>query len=353
EMLRANHAQGVKKIFITDDNFARNKNWEAIFDRIIKLREEDGLKFSFIIQVDTLCHRIERFVEKAGRAGVNRVFIGLENINPDNLIGAKKKQNRITEYRSMLQAWKAIRAITYCGYIIGFPNDTPDRVLSDIEIIKRELPVDLIDFFILTPLPGSEDHKVLAAKGVAMDPDMNNYDTEHVTTAHPLMGTAEWLNLYKQAWDAFYTADHVHTIMRRAAACGMKPKKIKKLLLSFYGSQVIEGVHPLQGGIFRLKYRKDRRPGFEVESAVRFYPALAREILWKAARFYSLNRKYEKILKRVERGRQTDLQDDIALKPVSNEDLVQLRIFKTNQTAQKAAEREYRRAVRCLPQPAE
>ena len=142
-------------------------------------------------RVDTLCHRIANFVEKAGRAGVNRVFIGLENINPDNLLGAKKKQNRITEYRAMLQAWKGIGAITYCGYIIGFPNDTPQRVLRDIEIMKRELPVDLVEFFCLTPLPGSEDHKVLAAKGVPMDPDMNNYDTEHVTTGHPLMSAEE------------------------------------------------------------------------------------------------------------------------------------------------------------------
>ena len=39
-----NWAQGVKRFFITDDNFARNKDWEAIYDRIIKLREEDGMK---------------------------------------------------------------------------------------------------------------------------------------------------------------------------------------------------------------------------------------------------------------------------------------------------------------------
>ena len=76
------------------------------------------------------------------------MFIGLENISPDNLIAAKKKQNRITEYRTMLQAWKAVRAITYCGYIIGFPNDTPERVIRDIEIIKRELPVDFLEFFL-------------------------------------------------------------------------------------------------------------------------------------------------------------------------------------------------------------
>ena len=53
-------------------------------------------------------------------------FIGLENISPDNLLAAKKRQNKITEYRKMLLAWKAARVITYCGYILGFPNDTPE-----------------------------------------------------------------------------------------------------------------------------------------------------------------------------------------------------------------------------------
>ena len=80
-----------------------------------------------IIQVDTLCHRLPNFIEKAARAGVKRVFIGLENINPDNLVAAKKKQNKITEYRKMLLAWKNVGVITYAGYILGFPNDTPER----------------------------------------------------------------------------------------------------------------------------------------------------------------------------------------------------------------------------------
>jgi len=69
KILRDNNALGIKKFFITDDNFARNKNWEAIFDRIIKLRQEEGMMFSFIIQVDTMCHKIENFVTKAGIAG--------------------------------------------------------------------------------------------------------------------------------------------------------------------------------------------------------------------------------------------------------------------------------------------
>jgi hypothetical protein len=44
---------------------------------------------------------------------------------------------------------------------LGFPTDTPVSIARDIEIIKKELPVDILEFFCLTPLPGSEDHKNL------------------------------------------------------------------------------------------------------------------------------------------------------------------------------------------------
>ena len=42
EIIRANAAQGVTNFFVTDDNFARNRNWESILDRIISLRENEG-----------------------------------------------------------------------------------------------------------------------------------------------------------------------------------------------------------------------------------------------------------------------------------------------------------------------
>ena len=51
--------------------------------------------------------------------------------------------------------------MTYAGYILGFPGDTPASIERDIGIIQRELPIDLLEFFILTPLPGSADHKKL------------------------------------------------------------------------------------------------------------------------------------------------------------------------------------------------
>src|SRR5580765_2881910 len=42
-IIRENVAQGLRSFFITDDNFARNKDWEAILDRLIQLREVEKL----------------------------------------------------------------------------------------------------------------------------------------------------------------------------------------------------------------------------------------------------------------------------------------------------------------------
>jgi hypothetical protein len=341
QIVRANHAQGVRKFFITDDNFARNRNWEPIFDRLIELREE-GIRLNLMIQVDTLCHRIPGFVEKAGRAGVNRVFIGLENINPDNLAAAKKKQNRITEYRAMLQAWKAIGALTYAGYIIGFPHDTPARLKRDVDIIKRELPVDLLEFFYLTPLPGSEDHQTLHRNGVWMEPDLNNYDTEHVTTHHPLMSADEWRLAYREAWRTYYDLDHVETLMRRAVACGKGARKIGLMALWFYGCIAIEGVHPLQGGLFRRKYRTDRRPGLPLESPFVFYPRYALEIVSKHACLLALAWRYDRIRRRVVADPAASAYRDQALTPVTDDETGTLEIFNATDSAKAAVEKARR-----------
>jgi hypothetical protein len=280
-LVRLNWGQGVHKFFITDDNFARNQEWEAIFDRLIELREKGGIPLGLMIQVDTLCHKIENFIAKAKRAGVTRVFIGLENVNPDNLTAAKKRQNKITEYRKMLLAWKAQGIITLAGYILGFPADTPDSIRRDIAIIRRELPLDVIEFFCLTPLPGSEDHQILWKKGVPMEPDLNAYDVEHVCTAHAKMSKAEWAAIYREAWSLYYTPEHMKTLLRRAAATGVPMGSLLKLLVSFATMVRLENLHPLQSGVLRLKHPSERRPGLPRERVWVFWPRFVWETLYK------------------------------------------------------------------------
>ncbi|MGZ9020791.1 MAG: B12-binding domain-containing radical SAM protein [Rhodoplanes sp.] len=317
-IVRANAAQNITRFFITDDNFARNKNWEPILDRLIELREKDGFRIRLMLQVDTLCHRIPGFIEKAARAGCTAVFIGLENINPESLMGAKKRQNKIWEYREMFLAWRQAKVMTYAGYILGFPTDTPESIARDIEIIKKELPVDILEFFYLTPLPGSEDHKNLHVRGVPMDPDMNKYDLEHACTAHPVMSKETWERVYADAWTRYYSDAHVETIMRRAIATGINRTKVFDSMTVFSGAARIEGVHPLQFGFVRRKIRTQRRHGMPVVNPLVFYPWRVVDFFTVGFRWWRLIRRYRAIMKRIlaEPGAETYIDD--ALRPVTS-----------------------------------
>jgi radical SAM superfamily enzyme YgiQ (UPF0313 family) len=326
-IVRQNLAQGVKRFFVTDDNFARNIDWEKILDRLIHLREVDQLRFNLVIQVDTMCHRLPHFIEKAARAGVVRVFIGLENINPENLAGAKKKQNKITEYRNMLLQWKHAGVTIIAGYILGFPNDTPESIARDVKIIQRELPIDLLQFFNLTPLPGSEDHQKMHAAGVKMDPDLNKYDVEHVCTDHPRMSKKQWDQAYLDSWSAFYSQEHFETIMRRAEATGGGPGKVLTQLIWSYSSVVLEGLHPYQGGYLRRKYRHDRRPPLPVESIFTFYPKYVGGLIYKHIKVAQAILRYRPFAVKLRKDPNAKNYMDTALTPVTDDEFDSFEIF--------------------------
>ena len=337
QIIRQNVEQGVNRFFITDDNFARNTLWESIFDRLIHLREVEKMDIKFVIQVDTMCHRLPRFIEKAGRAGVVRAFIGLENINPESLAGAKKKQNKITEYRKMLLAWKKARVMTFAGYILGFPTDTPASILRDIGIIQRELPVDLLQFSCMTPLPGSEDHQKLYQAGVEMDPDLNKYDVEHVTTAHPLMSKAEWEKVYQDAWSAYYTPDHMRTVMRRASASGSSPGKVLFLMIWAHLCVKLEKVQPYQGGYLRRKHRRDRRPSLPLENPLVFYPRYAASIVYKHFKLAQSVAQHYGFARRLIRDSRAREYTDLALTPIVDDDFDSFELFTATAEGRSAA----------------
>jgi hypothetical protein len=340
--VRDNCAVGIRRFFITDDNFARNRNWEPLFDRMIELRAE-GLDIGFTIQVDTLCHRIPGFIEKAAQAGVRRVFIGLENINPDNLLGAKKHQNKITEYRAMLQQWHAAGAITYAGYIIGFPGDTKESILRDVEIIKRELPLDVLEFFMMTPLPGSEDHKTMLQAGTWMDPDLNKYDLDHVVATHPKMSGAEWDEAYRAAWASFYADDHVRTILRRIAANPRgRTGTTLSTLLWFRLMVTFEDVHPLEGGGLRRKSRRDRRHGLKRESRLVFYPRYLTQTVLKAWRYAAVYRRCRAIHKEVLAAPDRWSYADLAISPPQDDELDTLDLYHATNGGEAALARKRR-----------
>jgi radical SAM superfamily enzyme YgiQ (UPF0313 family) len=279
ETLRRNYRErGVDFYFFTDDDFARNPAWEKIFDALIALREQEGIPVEFMIQVDVASHRIPGFVEKAARAGCSNVFIGMESINPESIKDAGKAQNKVSDYRNLIDAWHRVRVSTHVGYIIGFPHDSEESVAADVEKLMTEVRPHRASFFMLTPLPGSRDHKHMVEAGAPMDSDYNTYDSFHESMPHPLMKDGAWSRAYRKAWATFYSFENMKRVLE-----GVAPERYWDVLRNFYwykNSALNEGAHPMVTGFFPLKERRTRRPGFPREGrlahAVRRVPEIVR-----------------------------------------------------------------------------
>jgi hypothetical protein len=342
-IVRANAAIGVNRFFLTDDNLARNRNWESCFDRLIELREKKGIRVYLQVQVDTLCHRIPGFIEKGVKAGIDNVFVGMENINPDNLAAVKKSQNRLLEYREMFLAWKKHPVVITAGYIIGFPNDTRESILRDVDTMKRELPIDLVYFTNLTPLPGCEDHQRMSRDGTWMDPDLNKYDLNHRVTHHQKMSDEEWDKVYAEVWHRFYSFDHIETIFKRMKALRSN-KRLTTLhrLLWYRDFHRLYRCHPLEGGLGRLKFRRDRRPGMKLENPLLFYPKFwASEVRNIGAMMWTY-RRMKKMLDAIWHDPASASYTDIAI-TAPGEDELSLGIYQTRGTAE-AIEKQKRQS---------
>ena len=81
-----------------------------------------------------------------------------------------------------------------------------------------------------------------------MDADLNNYDVEHVCTAHPEMSKAEWEAIYREAWSLYYTPEHMWH------RCGVRRRtsmEVARLVKVFDFRDDRADVHPLQGALLR------------------------------------------------------------------------------------------------------
>jgi len=264
ETLRQNYRErGVDFYFFTDDDFARNPAWEEILDALIELREKEAVSIEFMIQVDVASYKIPGFVEKAARAGCSNVFIGMESINPESIKDAGKPQNKVADYRNLIDAWHEVKVSTHVGYIIGFPHDSEQSVATDVEKLMKEVRPHRASFFMLTPLPGSRDHKNMVEAGAPMDSDYNTFDSFHESMPHPLMKDGAWSRAYHRAWATFYSFENMKAVLE-----GVHPDRYWDVLRNFYwykSSALNEGAHPMITGFFRIKDRKTRRPAFRRE----------------------------------------------------------------------------------------
>jgi hypothetical protein len=187
-----------------------------------------------------------------------------------------------------------------------------------------------------------------------MDPDMNKYDLYHRVSHHPKMSDAEWEDAYRAAWETFYDPEHIRTVLRRSAACRKgRPKTTLSTLLWFKLVNACEGVHPLEGGAFRLKFRRDRRFGLPRETPLVFYPRYLAEIVRKLWRYIAAYRQCKAILDEVLAAPDRWTYSDTAITPPAPDEFETLDLYHATAGGEAALARKYRGdAIRVGPHAA-
>ena len=154
------------------------------------------------------------------------------------------------------------------------------------------------------------------------------------------MSRSVWQNSYFKAWSQFYSEDHIETILRRAHASGIDLHRLGVVLLWFSAAVPVEGLHPLQAGMWRLKSRSERRPGLPREPWLPFY---ARQGIATARKTVALVKRWHRLMilcRRIAREDPCRNYTDLALTPVPVDGLENLRLYTQTAEAQAAVTRE-------------
>ena len=263
---------GVSHCFFTDDNTARNPRWRELFAELIRMREEENIPFTFMMQSDLAARKMPGgdFFELAARAGCNQVFFGVESVSRENLRAHGKFQNQVAEYKDLVAHCHSLGIACHAGYILGLPFDTQESIQQDIAELQRMM-FDSASFYILSPLPGSKDHQRWWHEQRWMDEDLNNYDSAHVAVKPERMSCDELMEAYHNAWEQFYCTEHMVNVLKIWRSNNHHYKERLAFFMWYLYSSRIERLHPMNCGFWTVRRRNDRRAGLPQEALVPFW----------------------------------------------------------------------------------
>lgn len=271
---------GRARVFITGDNFARNKYRPEILAGLCALRRQ-GYRIGFMVQADVdACLKDATLIPQLAAAGCNMIFFGVESLNQANLIAAGKKHNLGRDLPALWERCHQHNVIVHAAYMVGFPFDTPQSVQEDIDRLIF-FGADHVSFYIRGPIPGSEDWINLISSRNSFDPDMNTYDSFHCVTDHDLRMSRQTCEAtFQAAWRRFYRVPNMIKVRQR-----FTDRSIRWGLLLvhiwYWWSIKVEHSHPMLSGFYRFRSYRDRRPG---APALPFWRYLIQEV-WRHIRY--------------------------------------------------------------------
>lgn len=151
-------------IFVDDNLFG---NAQSLSELLLALKP---LKFRWGCQISIDVARDTHLLDQLAEAGCRYVLIGFESLDPVNLKQMRKSWNSVSGDYLKVAANLHQRGISIYGtFVFGYDNDTADSCDRSLEF-ALEAKLDIANFNLLTPTPGSMLYQRLEQTGRLISP---------------------------------------------------------------------------------------------------------------------------------------------------------------------------------------
>jgi radical SAM superfamily enzyme YgiQ (UPF0313 family) len=253
--LKAAVAAGVRFVLFASDNFNKIPEVTQLLEAMI----EERIRLPFFAQCDAQIYRQEDLVELLARAGCFQMFVGVESFSREALRAAHKLQNYPERYAQIVELCRRYGITSHFSNILGFPSDTEASILEHLQTL-RQLAPDVASFYILIPIPGTEQYEEFLDQGLITETNLDRFDGSCVTWRHPRLEPRQWTDLVFHCYREFFTGRDTAMKLRRLAS-GRRDFRTSAGLLAIAGYTVQSRLaaagrrHPMAGGI--LPVRRD------------------------------------------------------------------------------------------------
>jgi hypothetical protein len=250
--LRAAKAAGVRTIMFTSDNFNKYPDAEALLGAMI----DERLGLDFFVQCDTQIARQEDLVALLAKAGCFQMFVGAESFNRQTLLAAHKGQNRPETYKDIVRLCREYGISSHFSNIIGFPQDTEREVHEHLQVL-REMNPNWASFYVLCPIPGTEQYDDFLSEGLITEKNLDRFDTTCLTWRHPCFSRERLSELLFECYRDFFSFRHSMRNLKDEITIGFRgllSRSAASIAMSLFVRYcAFRRTHPMSGGIKRLR----------------------------------------------------------------------------------------------------
>jgi radical SAM superfamily enzyme YgiQ (UPF0313 family)/anti-anti-sigma regulatory factor len=202
-----------KFVVFVDDNITGHRKYaKELFKALTPLGKKWGSQTTLNMADDT------ELLDLAAQSGCSSMFVGLETINEGNLKSVNKYFNKVNKYREQFQKFHDRGIMMNTGIIFGFDGDHEGVFEKTVNFLEHN-QIELAQFSVLTPLPGTRQLERMHAEGRLTTMDWRRYDGMQCVF-RPKQMTPEVLEAgCHWAWQTYYG---IPSIMRRLLKPGEK-----------------------------------------------------------------------------------------------------------------------------------